>query len=539
MEEVIEGGENEANDRDENKMNIAGKPSQEDGFRPGYENRRKDKARQGNQDKRNERKDKFVTRKEQSQERDPTLLRFPVIIEETVGRGKLSKMSPHTVTTALNTQSRSPISRYKILNSGKLVVECTGPRQQTALSHCTHLAEVEVKCRIPSPTVEGVIRCLGFDDEEWALIQKQSRRQNEIAYIQRLKNKHGHLTSAAKVVFNRENLPQEVIIGSQIFDVEPYRPPIRRCNKCQKLGHTRKFCVGKDELCSRCGRAGHGARLCKDVPRCVNCCGQHYSSAMDCPAALVWQRATHNRAKNYVPFSVAFRNARREIAEENKLEKEKGTEQTPLDVPTVKISYAAAARNTKNTIRDHDTQQQKQKQTNLPGSNTKLLAVQMDEDIIQLDLPEVKKPKRKRPQPQQPPRDMREINEVIVENEITNMRRELEGTGPIAGGTISENPDALSVWDMPPAPRHPDHHNETDTLQSAQRIAEMIGPMQNGTRILFAMGHYRKDGDVNKLLTEIFAPEPPPRRTILLECLLVAAGIIDERSPDSDNLPVF
>ena len=522
--------EKEADDNDK----VEG-TSQRGGFRPGYENRKKDKTNHAKQDKKNERNNRgYIKRNEQSQERDPTLLRFPVIIEEIGSTKRLAKMSPHTVTSALNTQSRLPISRYKVLNSGKLVVECTGPRQQTALSHCDQLAGVSVKCRIPTPTVEGVIRCLGFDEEEWTLIQKQSRRQNEIAYIQRLKNKHGELTSAAKVVFNSKNLPQEVIIGSQIFDVEPYNPPVRRCNKCQKLGHTRKFCIGKNEICTRCGRSGHEARVCRDTPRCVNCCGQHYSSAVECPAARVWKRATQNRAKNYVPFSVAYRTAKKEIEEENKTEKEKDSAQSIQHIPTVKVSYAGALKNTQKG----KTQQPQQKQTNAPGTNTKVLLVELDNTINQQDPAEVNKPKHRRAA-SPPPLQFPEMDENIVEGEINNMRRELTAKHTVAGLKNKAKPDTENTWSMAPDPKYMTQSKEVDTLQSAQQLAEMNGPVKEGTRILFALGHYRRDGDVNKLLAEIFHPEPPPRRTILLECLLVAAGILSERSPDSDKLPVF
>ena len=60
---------------------------------------------------------------------------------------------------------------------------------------------------------------------------------------------------------------------------------VRRCLKCQKYGHTKKFCRVINEVCGRCG-AGHESISCLTGTdnRCVNCSEAHQAGSISCPA---------------------------------------------------------------------------------------------------------------------------------------------------------------------------------------------------------------------------------------------------------------
>ena len=41
---------------------------------------------------------------------------------------------------------------------------------------------------------------------------------------------------------------------------------------CQKFGHGKKTCKGK-EICAKCGQAGHSGSPCSNAMKCPNCAG--------------------------------------------------------------------------------------------------------------------------------------------------------------------------------------------------------------------------------------------------------------------------
>jgi hypothetical protein len=62
---------------------------------------------------------------------------------------------------------------------------------------------------------------------------------------------------------------------------------------------------------------------------------------------------------------------------------------------------------------------------------------------------------------------------------------------------------------------------------------------EGGWGTIFALVKVRGDGRVNDFLTAVFGEGRAPHRSQLLELMLVAAGVMPERSPDFNELPPF
>ena len=89
---------------------------------------------------------------------------------------------------------------------------------------------------------------------------------------------------------------------------------MRRCTKCQTLGHTKQQCRSRQSRCSRCGKSTHTHDNCDSKKlSCVNCNGRHSAAFKGCPEVLIRQRANILRSKKYLPFNVAMERARADI----------------------------------------------------------------------------------------------------------------------------------------------------------------------------------------------------------------------------------
>jgi hypothetical protein len=60
-----------------------------------------------------------------------------------------------------------------------------------------------------------------------------------------------------------------------------------------------------------------------------------------------------------------------------------------------------------------------------------------------------------------------------------------------------------------------------------------------GYPVLLALAKWRVDGNADRFLRTICYPNEPPKRSQLLELVMMAAGLISCKSPDFDNLPAL
>ena len=138
------------------------------------------------------------------------------------------------------------------------------------------------KCRayphVKLNTSKGFIRsrelALATEDEIASALGKQGA--TNIKKISIRKGEERIQTNTNILTFNKPQTPKEVKIGYCLERVEQYVPASQRCFKCQKLGHHREACRGR-QTCSKCGEKDpdHAEEECLKEIRCANCQQHH------------------------------------------------------------------------------------------------------------------------------------------------------------------------------------------------------------------------------------------------------------------------
>ena len=134
-------------------------------------------------------------------------------------------------------------------------------------------------------TSKGVIRrrelALATEDEIASALGKQG-----VTNIKRISIRKGEQriqTNTYILTFNNPRTPKEVEIGYCLERVEQYFPAPLRCFKCQKFGHHRKSCRGR-QTCAKCGEKypDHAEEDYLKEIRCANCLQEHPASTRTC-----------------------------------------------------------------------------------------------------------------------------------------------------------------------------------------------------------------------------------------------------------------
>ena len=246
----------------------------------------------------------------------PAFVAHPVILTDRPGPALFSKVGPWRRSEALKASLGSPVASIRELQAGRWLVGCQCDRQQATLARLAVLVGgIHIGCRIPVPTVEGVVSSIPEGD--WAIRQVSAdltRDGHRVIEVARIKNYKGEETGLVRIAFEGTELPSEVWIAQSPFSLTPYRAPVRRCTNCQRLGHTKKKCRTRGARCPRCGRADHrDGGPCSETPSCINCCGRHSAAWGGCPEVLVRQRANTLKSQSYIPYSVALKRAREDL----------------------------------------------------------------------------------------------------------------------------------------------------------------------------------------------------------------------------------
>jgi len=85
--------------------------------------------------------------------------------------------------------------------------------------------------------------------------------------------------------------------------VDPYIPNPLRCFKCQKFGHSSRFCRN-EAVCHRCG-GKHTEEDCNNAAKCINCSGPHGASSRECPVWLREKEVQRVKAEKNISFPQA------------------------------------------------------------------------------------------------------------------------------------------------------------------------------------------------------------------------------------------
>src|SRR5437899_2274891 len=130
-----------------------------------------------------------------------------------------------------------------------------------------------------------------------------------------------------------------------------YVPEPRRCFKCQKFGHTAKFCRKEQPVCPVCSE-DHQYENCtnKERPKCANCTGTHSASYKKCSKYIEVKKILARVSET----GETFLDAKRAIMESSNVDQRpaaSGVQGEPASTPQSRLahSYAAAAASTTNT----------------------------------------------------------------------------------------------------------------------------------------------------------------------------------------------
>ena len=183
------------------------------------------------------------------------------------------------------------------------------------MSRCQSLpGGAGIQCRIPVPNVEGVVGPIPLG--EWPFKQIKAdllADGHRVTGVFRLKNRKAEPSRALRITFEGCTLPTEVWIACTPHRLSAFAGSVRRCTKCQVIGHSKSQCRSRVTRCSRCGSGGQAVEGCSNTLSCINCNGGHSAAFRRCPEMLVHARAHVLRSSSYIPFSVALQRARVEL----------------------------------------------------------------------------------------------------------------------------------------------------------------------------------------------------------------------------------
>ena len=234
---------------------------------------------------------------------------FPqyIIIESTDEQRSLRELSPFWTYKALSA-AIGTLTSVKTLRSGSILIHTTSKTYSNELLELTELAGVPVKASSHRSlnTSKGVVRCGDLRMCSHDEILENLKPQGVIDHYNitvRSDDGQRRNTNTHIITFNQPTPPKEIKIGYLNVKVDLYIPNLIRCFKCQRFGHTKKFCRNT-EICPKCGES-HVEEQCSKSLKCVNCGGEHSSFNKDCPRWVLEKKVQQIRAEKGCSFPEA------------------------------------------------------------------------------------------------------------------------------------------------------------------------------------------------------------------------------------------
>ena len=238
---------------------------------------------------------------------------FPVVIHDFGGgSARFDKLGPWHCSQLLS-NAVGAVRSIRPLPSGKWLIGCATEARQSKLARLDNLpGGIPIGARIPRPVIEGVVGPIPMGGDELKLVRQYLEAGgHRVAGIVRLNNRKQEPSLAVKISLEATELPSEVWLGATPFTVQAFAAPVRRCTKCQTIGHSKQQCQAKQTRCSKCGKGSH-EQCDAQVFSCVSCNGRHSAAYKECPEMQILQRANLLRSKTYIPYNVAMQRARYE-----------------------------------------------------------------------------------------------------------------------------------------------------------------------------------------------------------------------------------
>ena len=179
---------------------------------------------------------------------------------------------------------------------------------------------------------KGVIYTDTLDDMSNNEITQALSKQGVKETYKFPKNKNGkNGNESILLTFDSPKPPKYIYAGYMRLNVRLYIPNPIRCYKCQKFGHTLKFC-SIDAVCDKCGQSGHDASECSNTFKCSNCGEAHSASSRDCSQ---W-KFRKEILKYKVEHDVSYPEAERQIINQRTVPQ--NTAQTYSSIVSKKVS---------------------------------------------------------------------------------------------------------------------------------------------------------------------------------------------------------
>ena len=186
-------------------------------------------------------------------------------------------------------QKLGQLAKIAKLNKSSLLVELLSENQLQRLHALKTIAShpVVVQEHRTMNTVKGEIYSPSLNECTEAYVTSALASQGVIRAERQKYMKDGVLHNKHKWVltFNSSKLPSLVKLAEWHRElVYPHIPRPLRCTRCQKLGHSKKWCRQTVDSCANCSQQGHPAAGCENEPLCANCKSPHPSSSKTCPS---------------------------------------------------------------------------------------------------------------------------------------------------------------------------------------------------------------------------------------------------------------
>ena len=200
----------------------------------------------------------------------------------------LDKSNPIAIERDLKNKAGSFADRVRKQNKNTLLVKVVNQHQGATVKEIKEIAGYPVEIR-PHNSLNQSKGTLYSETMSSCTIEELEEvlHPQGVTKIERMSRKFdGVLTPTHRyiITFDKPELPQSIKLSDWHYElIELYIPTPMQCVKCQKLGHTQKWCRREVAICARCSQEGHQARTCINDPKCANCGGSHKSMDRKCP----------------------------------------------------------------------------------------------------------------------------------------------------------------------------------------------------------------------------------------------------------------
>jgi len=161
-----------------------------------------------------------------------------------------------------------------------------------------------------------------------------------------------------KIWFQCAKLPQDIKIMYQNYKITPFIDRPWQCYKCQKFGHSAKFCRGKEVCLILCtGEHNHKGCASKgddEKKKSANFGGKHTSNSKDCPNIKQEKEVQLIRVNQ----NLSYRDAVKTMKESTKNRNQQNVQQITSTITTPAGKTLPNANTKKNTINATTANQQ-------------------------------------------------------------------------------------------------------------------------------------------------------------------------------------